>query len=163
MRCEGKFWLGSSDSESFQARSGALREEAVICDDFMAHFLGYFAIASHLDCPLLVVVLPGCSRLWFSAADNAMGPLLLRTLHRAPVGQGPSGPDWLAISFGFWSGRALATGTAWAGLCLIHHHRGLQSGPLLLRIRKQVFQQRGLQNLFSDQTIHLQFLFVVKK
>ena len=45
------------------------------------------------------------------------------TLHRAPVGQGPPGPDWLAISFGFWSGRALATGTAWAGLCLIHHHR----------------------------------------
>ena len=44
------------------------------------------------------------------------------TLHRAPVGQGPSGPDWLAIAFGFWSGRALATGTAWAGLCLIHHH-----------------------------------------
>ena len=47
-----------------------------------------------------------------------------RTLHRAPVvGQGPSGPDWLAIAFGFWSGRALATGTAWAGLCLIHHHQ----------------------------------------
>ena len=44
------------------------------------------------------------------------------TLHRAPVGQGPPGPGWLAISFGFWSGRALATGTAWAGLCLIHHH-----------------------------------------
>ena len=49
------------------------------------------------------------------------------TLHRAPVGQGPPGPGWLAISFGFWSGRALATGTAWAGLCLIHHqhHRKL--------------------------------------
>ena len=46
------------------------------------------------------------------------------TLHRAPVGQGPPGPGWLAISFGFWSGRALATGTAWAGLCLIHHNRG---------------------------------------
>ena len=30
--------------------------------------------------------------------------------------------DWLAISLGFWSGRALATGTALAGLCLIHHH-----------------------------------------
>ena len=46
------------------------------------------------------------------------------TLHRASVGQGPPGPDWLAISLGFWSGRALATGTAWAwaGLCLIHHH-----------------------------------------
>ena len=50
------------------------------------------------------------------------------TLHRAPVGQGPSGPDWLAISFGFWSGRALATGTAWAGLCLIHHQ---PFGPFL--------------------------------
>ena len=46
-----------------------------------------------------------------------------RTLHRAPVGQGPSGPDWLATAFGFWSGRALATGTAWAGLCLIHHNQ----------------------------------------
>ena len=44
------------------------------------------------------------------------------TLHRAPVGQGPPGPGWLAISLGCWSGRALATGTAWAGLCLIHHH-----------------------------------------
>ena len=46
----------------------------------------------------------------------------ITTLHRAPVGQGPPGPDWLAIFLGFWSGRALATGTAWAGLCLIHHH-----------------------------------------
>ena len=36
------------------------------------------------------------------------------TLHRAPVGQGPPGPDWLAIAFVFWSGRPLATGTAWA-------------------------------------------------
>ena len=51
------------------------------------------------------------------------------TLHRAPVGQGPSGPDWLAIASWFWSGRALATGTAWAGLCLIHHHRGAQQAP----------------------------------
>ena len=44
------------------------------------------------------------------------------TLHRAPVGQGPLGPGWLAIALGFWSGRALATDTAWAGSCLIHHH-----------------------------------------
>ena len=44
------------------------------------------------------------------------------TLHRSPVGQGPPGPDWLAISLGFWSRWPLATGTAWAGLCLIHHH-----------------------------------------
>ena len=44
------------------------------------------------------------------------------TLHRAPAGQGPSGPGWLATALGFWSGRALATGTARAGLCLIHHH-----------------------------------------
>ena len=28
------------------------------------------------------------------------------TLHRAPVGQGPPGPGWLAISFGLWSRRA---------------------------------------------------------
>ena len=28
----------------------------------------------------------------------------------------------LPLAFGFWSGRALATGTALAGLCLIHHH-----------------------------------------
>ena len=33
------------------------------------------------------------------------------------------------ISFGFWSGRALATGTAWAGLCLIHHHQAPASTP----------------------------------
>ena len=44
------------------------------------------------------------------------------TLHRAPVGQRPPGPDWLATALGFWSGRALATGTAWAGLSLIHHN-----------------------------------------
>ena len=41
--------------------------------------------------------------------------------HRAPVGQGPSGPGWLATALGVWSGRVFATGTAWAGLCLIHH------------------------------------------
>ena len=41
---------------------------------------------------------------------------------RATVGQGPSGPGWLAASVWFGSGRALATGTAWAGLCLINHH-----------------------------------------
>ena len=51
-------------------------------------------------------------------AGNPHPGLTPSTLHRAPVGQGPSGPDWLAISFGFWSGRALATGTAWAGLCV---------------------------------------------
>ena len=44
-------------------------------------------------------------------------PAEQRTLQRAPVGQGPSGPGWLAISLGFWSGRALANGTAWADLC----------------------------------------------
>ena len=42
------------------------------------------------------------------------------TPSRAPVGQGPPGPGWLATSLVFWSGRALATGTAWA---VIHHHR----------------------------------------
>jgi hypothetical protein len=72
-------------------RSDALRKKAVICDDFVTHFLSHFAVACHLGCPLFVVVLPGYSRLWFSVADDARG-------------------------------------------------------PLLLRIRKQVFQQRGLQN-----------------
>ena len=88
---KANFGLGEVDSESFQARSDALRKVAVICDDFMTHFWSYFAITSYLGCPLFVVVLPGCSRLWVSAADNARG-------------------------------------------------------GLLLRIRKQVFQQRGLQN-----------------
>ena len=32
------------------------------------------------------------------------------TLHRAPAGQGPPGPDWLAISFWFWSGQGGNTG-----------------------------------------------------
>ena len=56
---------------------------------------------------------------------------------RWPVGQGPSGPDWLATALGFWSGRALATGTVRAGLYLIHHHRWLavafQHGELSAR------------------------------
>ena len=34
------------------------------------------------------------------------------TLHRAPVGQGPPGPVWLAISLGFWS--------VWTGACYWH-------------------------------------------
>ena len=28
-----------------------------------------------------------------------------RTLHRASVGKGPSGPEWRATALGFWSGR----------------------------------------------------------
>ena len=44
----------------------------------MPHFLSCFAIASYLCCPLLVVVLPACSRLWFSVAGDASPPLLLR-------------------------------------------------------------------------------------
>ena len=44
-----------------------------------------------------------------AAAAAAQERAQALTLHRAPVGQGPSGPDWLAIAFGFWSGRALAT------------------------------------------------------
>ena len=45
-----------------------------------------------------------------------------RDLHRAPVNQAPSGPVWLPTALGFWSGRPLAAGTTWAGLCLIYHH-----------------------------------------
>ena len=45
--------------------------------------------------------------------------------------RGPS-PDWLANALGFGSGRALSTGTAWAGLCLICHHP-TQEPPLANR------------------------------
>ena len=62
-------------------------------------------------------------RLFGWCPANRHEPGCTCALHRAPVGQGPPGPGWLAISFGFWSGRALATGTAWAGLCLIHYHQ----------------------------------------
>ena len=45
-------------------------------------------------------------------------------LHRAPDGQELRLPRLAAMAFWFsfwvWSGQALATGTAWAGLCLIH-------------------------------------------
>ena len=60
---KANFGLGEVDSESFQARSGALRKVAVICDDFMTHFLSYFAITSYLDCVCLwwsCRVVPGC-------------------------------------------------------------------------------------------------------
>ena len=46
----------------------------------------------------------------------------VNTLHRVSVGQGPSGHGWLTTALGFWSsGWALATGAAWAGLCLVYH------------------------------------------
>ena len=34
-------------------------------------------------------------------------------VHRAPVGQGPSGPDWLATALGFWI-------LVWTGACYWH-------------------------------------------
>ena len=40
----------------------------------------------------------------------------------------------LPLALGFWSGRALATGTAWAGLCLIHHHHSKSSALLSFHI-----------------------------
>ena len=73
-------------------------------------------------------------------AGNPHPLLTPSTLHRAPVGQGPPGPDWLAISFGFWvlvwTGTALATGTAWAGLCFIHHHHHGLGGGVLCVVKK---------------------------
>ena len=47
--------------------------------------------------------------------------------HRAPVGQGPSGHDWLAtilpLFFLVWTAACYWHGVgAWAGLCLIHHN-----------------------------------------
>ena len=35
------------------------------------------------------------------AGDSQLYPPTARTLNRAPVGKGPPGPDWLAISLGF--------------------------------------------------------------
>ena len=73
-------------------------------------------------------------------------------LHRAPVGQGPPGPGWLAIFFGFWSGRALATGTAWAGLCLVHHHRA--SSPFHHRGGKKKIDDAGCPCCVITTTNH---------
>ena len=48
----------------------------------------------------------------------------MRRSHPPPCARWPGtpGPGWLTTALGFWSGRALATGTALVGLCLIHHH-----------------------------------------
>ena len=42
-------------------------------------------------------------------AGNPHPGLTQSTLHRASVGQGPPGPDWLATALGFWSGRVHGT------------------------------------------------------
>ena len=65
-----------------------------------------------------------------STTGSQPGSTLYTSLYRAPVGQGPSGPDWLGTALGFWSGRALATGTAWACLCSIRHHFMSPLGPV---------------------------------
>ena len=49
------------------------------------------------------------------SAHVSARPGALGTLHRAPVGQGPPGPGWLAISFGFWL-QVLV----WTGACYWH-------------------------------------------
>ena len=70
--------------------------------------------------------------------------------YRAPVGPEPgaSAPTaghglWAfgcpSFFFGFWCGQAaLATGTAWAGICLIHHHLARLLSPYALLIRSAV-------------------------
>ena len=100
---------------------------------------------------------PAWFSFWFSGRWRALSKgtaragfyrtVLLSTLHRARVGQGPPGHGWLAIAVGFWSGRALATGTAWAGLCLIHHHRAI----LLLRPRSAGRQSPVLLSSISKK------------
>ena len=49
-------------------------------------------------------------------------PGVLSSLGRAPLARDPRVLIGWPLPLGFWSGRALATGTAWAGLCLTHHH-----------------------------------------
>ena len=58
------------------------------------------------------------------AENRHVAPSTVRPFARDPR---VPGPGWLAIAFDLWvlvwtGGRALAAGTAWAGLCLIHHH-----------------------------------------
>ena len=93
-------------------------------------------LATPIATPLVVVVFhnknPPTPCLWQAPASTqkTKSPRPC-TPHRAPVGQGPPGPGWLAISVGFWSGQALATGTAWAGLCLrLFHEKRLSARRL---------------------------------
>ena len=73
---------------------------------------------------------------WSGCNVSAASPPLAVALSAARTTSSSSPATWifpLSIALGFWSGRALATGTAWAGLCLIHHHhtsaRRLHIGP----------------------------------
>ena len=54
----------------------------------------------HFTLPVLRVL----SRRLFTWRARGLVTRDKRTLNRAPVGQGPPGPDWLAISFGFCGG-----------------------------------------------------------
>ena len=60
------------------------------------------------------------------------------------------------ISFGFWSGRALATGTAWAGLCLIHHHQAPASTP-----KKKTFQIKKRTQATGPVRVRFDYFFSV--
>ena len=85
-----------------------------------------------LPCPMMAHArrhARAVSRMCATAARTAKSFRALRTLHRAPVGQGPCHgprPPRLAMVFRFWYWLALATGTAaLAGLSLIqyNHHQ----------------------------------------
>ena len=66
-------------SEAFRHRSGALRKETGLCDEFVTHFLELFCCSMLLLwLSLLRGGLPGSSRLWVSVANGSGGPLLLR-------------------------------------------------------------------------------------
>ena len=74
MRCEGEILLGGQRFRSFQARSDALRNLTVICDEFMTHLFRYFAITCYPGCYLFVVVLPGLFPALGFFADDVRGP-----------------------------------------------------------------------------------------
>ena len=56
-------------------------------------------------------------------------------------------------------GRALATGTAWAGLCLIHHHRALRAARCALRApsRSVALRRAPSRSVGRNRFLHLFF------
>ena len=70
------------------------------------------------------------------------------TLHRAPVGQGllpHARPGLLGLVF-----AGACQGTAWAGLCLIHHHHA--APPIKSPVKTTIFRFVGCSNKVAKKT-----------
>ena len=88
---------------------------SVSIPEFEFHALCWFCFISPILSPRPVAGPDSSRSAPLPPAGDSHPGLTPSTLHRALVGQGPSGPDWLATALGFLSGRALATGTALGG------------------------------------------------